>query len=113
MNYLLDTDTLIDILENRGATRSRITALIEDGAVVALCAITIAEWFHNAVGAVAESDNNHAGSGFGYAWKADGSPDMQGATQRAGDEAVKTCTAIGGTNCKVVYTVDAGTVAHG
>src|SRR5512135_2696085 len=45
MKYLLDTDTLIDILENRGATRSRIAALIEDGAIVALCAITIAELY--------------------------------------------------------------------
>lgn len=70
-------------------------------------------WFHNAVGALAESDNNRAGTGQGWGWKADGSPDLRRARREARAHAVKTCTAIGGTNCKVVYSVNAGVVAHG
>jgi len=43
MKYLLDTDTLIDVLEDRGTTRRQVTAMIESGTEVALCAITIVE----------------------------------------------------------------------
>jgi predicted nucleic acid-binding protein len=45
MKYLLDTDTLIDFLQDRGATRKRITALIDADEEVAVCAITVAEVF--------------------------------------------------------------------
>jgi predicted nucleic acid-binding protein len=45
MKYLLDTDTLIDVLQNRGQTRIRINALIEAGDEVAVCSITIAELY--------------------------------------------------------------------
>jgi predicted nucleic acid-binding protein len=45
MRYLLDSDTLIDYLKDRGNARSRITAMIEADDEVALCAITIAELY--------------------------------------------------------------------
>ena len=45
MKYLLDTDALIDFLQDRDNTRKRITALIEANDDVALCAITVAEVF--------------------------------------------------------------------
>jgi predicted nucleic acid-binding protein len=45
MKYLLDTDTLIDFLQDRDNTRKRVTALIEADDDVALCAITVAEVF--------------------------------------------------------------------
>jgi predicted nucleic acid-binding protein len=45
MKYLLDTDTLIDFLQNRDDTRSQITSFIESGDEVALCAITLAELY--------------------------------------------------------------------
>lgn len=43
MNYLLDTDTLIDFIQDRDETRSRIAAMIEAGDEVALCPIIVAE----------------------------------------------------------------------
>jgi predicted nucleic acid-binding protein len=43
MKYLLDTDTLIDVLQGRGNTRERVNAFIEAGDEVALCPITVAE----------------------------------------------------------------------
>src|SRR4051812_16215949 len=45
MKYVLDTDTLIDFLQDRGATRKRVIAFIEADEEVALCAITVAEVF--------------------------------------------------------------------
>jgi predicted nucleic acid-binding protein len=45
MKYLLDTDTLIDVLQNTGQTRERVTALIGAGDEVALCAISVAELY--------------------------------------------------------------------
>lgn len=45
MKYLFDTDTLIDVLQDRGETRERVTALIAAGNEVALCAITLAELY--------------------------------------------------------------------
>jgi predicted nucleic acid-binding protein len=45
MKYLLDTDTLIDFLQDRGNARKCITSLIEADDDVALCAITVAEVF--------------------------------------------------------------------
>jgi predicted nucleic acid-binding protein len=43
MKYILDTDTLIDVLEDRYATRQKVIDLIETGTTVALCAVTLAE----------------------------------------------------------------------
>ncbi len=43
MKYLLDTDTLIDILEDRDDVRQQVLSLTEAGEEVALCAITVAE----------------------------------------------------------------------
>jgi predicted nucleic acid-binding protein len=43
MNYLLDADTLIDYIVDRGNARPRITTMIEQGDEVAVCAITVAE----------------------------------------------------------------------
>jgi predicted nucleic acid-binding protein len=43
MKYLLDADTLIDYILDRGNARPRITAMIEQGDEVAVCAITVAE----------------------------------------------------------------------
>jgi predicted nucleic acid-binding protein len=43
MKYLLDADTLIDYIQDRGNARPRITAMIARGQKVALCAITVAE----------------------------------------------------------------------
>lgn len=45
MKYLLDTDTLIDVLEDRGDTRQQVAAMIEAEDEVALCAITVAELY--------------------------------------------------------------------
>ena len=43
MKYLLDTDTLIDFLKDRGAVRSRLLDMIAAGDEIALCPITTAE----------------------------------------------------------------------
>jgi predicted nucleic acid-binding protein len=43
MKYLLDADTLIDYIVDRGNARPRITTMIEQGDEVAVCAITVAE----------------------------------------------------------------------
>lgn len=43
MKYLLDTDTVIDFIQDRGNTRTRIAALTEAGDLIGLCAITVAE----------------------------------------------------------------------
>ena len=43
MKYLLDADTLIDYIVDRGNARPRITTLIEQNDEVAVCAITVAE----------------------------------------------------------------------
>ena len=43
MKYLLDADTLIDYIQDRGNARPRITVLIEQDDEVAVCAVTIAE----------------------------------------------------------------------
>lgn len=45
MRYLLDADTLIDYIQDRGNARPRITAMIEAGDEVALCAVTVAELY--------------------------------------------------------------------
>jgi predicted nucleic acid-binding protein len=45
MKYLLDADTLIDYLKNRGNARPLITAMIEADDEVALCAVTVAELY--------------------------------------------------------------------
>jgi predicted nucleic acid-binding protein len=45
MKYLVDADTLIDYLKDRGNARPRITAMIEADEEVALCAITVAELY--------------------------------------------------------------------
>jgi predicted nucleic acid-binding protein len=45
MKYLLDTDTLIDFIQDRGDTRSRIVAMLEGGDEVGLCAVTVAELY--------------------------------------------------------------------
>ena len=45
MRYLLDTDTLIDCILDRGDIRERVTAMIEAGDEVALCPITLAELY--------------------------------------------------------------------
>ncbi len=45
MKYLLDTDTLIDVLQDREGTRERVNAMIEAGDELALCAITVAELY--------------------------------------------------------------------
>ena len=43
MKYLLDADTLIDYILDRGNARPRITIMIDQGDEVAVCAITVAE----------------------------------------------------------------------
>src|SRR4051812_26442118 len=43
MKYLLDSDTLIDYIQDRGNARPRITTMIEQDDEVAVCAITVAE----------------------------------------------------------------------
>src|SRR4051794_35542187 len=45
MKYLLDTDTVIDVIQNRDQTRARLTTMIEAGDEVAVCAVTLAELF--------------------------------------------------------------------
>lgn len=45
MKYLLDADTLIDYLKDRGNARPRITAMIEADDEIALCPITVAELY--------------------------------------------------------------------
>jgi len=43
MRYLLDADALIDYIQDRGNARPRITAMIEQGDEIAVCAVTVAE----------------------------------------------------------------------
>jgi predicted nucleic acid-binding protein len=45
MRYLLDADTLIDFVLDRGNARPRITAMIEQGDEVAVCAVSVAELY--------------------------------------------------------------------
>lgn len=45
MKYLFDTDTLIDVFEDRDQVRTQISTMIEAGDEVALCPITIAELY--------------------------------------------------------------------
>lgn len=45
MKYLLDTDTLIDFLEDRYEIRPQINTMIQAGDEVALCAITVGELY--------------------------------------------------------------------
>src|SRR4051794_28203528 len=45
MKYLLDTDTLIDFLQDRGQTRQRLAAMIEAGDEVAVSAVAVAELY--------------------------------------------------------------------
>jgi predicted nucleic acid-binding protein len=45
MKYILDTDTLIDFLQDGGRTRTRITEMLEQGDEFALCSITVSELF--------------------------------------------------------------------
>jgi predicted nucleic acid-binding protein len=45
MKYLLDTDTLIDIVEDRDNVRKQVLGFIEEGNEVVLCAITVAELY--------------------------------------------------------------------
>src|SRR5512133_2661084 len=45
MRYLLDADTLIDFVVDRGNARPRITAMIEQDVGVAVCAISVAELY--------------------------------------------------------------------
>jgi predicted nucleic acid-binding protein len=45
MKYLIDTDTLIDVLHDRDNVRQHVADLITSGAEVALCAITVAELY--------------------------------------------------------------------
>src|SRR3954452_17366261 len=43
MRYLLDADTLIDYIQDRGNARPRITAMIEQDDEIAVCVITVGE----------------------------------------------------------------------
>src|SRR4051812_48641766 len=45
MKYLIDTDTVIDFMQDRDETRTRIAAMIQAGDDIALCAITVAELY--------------------------------------------------------------------
>jgi predicted nucleic acid-binding protein len=45
MKYLLDTDTLIDFIQDSYQTRKRITAMLEAGDTLALCAISVVELY--------------------------------------------------------------------
>jgi predicted nucleic acid-binding protein len=45
MKYLLDTDTLIDFIQDRGKTRTRIVEMVSAGDVVAVCPITVSEFY--------------------------------------------------------------------
>src|SRR4051794_8659951 len=45
MKYLLDTDTLVDFIQDRAETRVRIAAMTEAGDLLALCAVTVAELY--------------------------------------------------------------------
>jgi predicted nucleic acid-binding protein len=45
MKNLLDTDTLIDILEDRDNVRTQVLGFIEEDNEVALCAVTVTELF--------------------------------------------------------------------
>jgi predicted nucleic acid-binding protein len=45
MKYLLDTDTLIDFIQDRGQTRTRIVEMFTAGDVVAVCSITVSEFY--------------------------------------------------------------------
>lgn len=43
MKYLIDTDTVIDFMQDRGEARARIAVMIQAGDDIALCAVTVAE----------------------------------------------------------------------
>ena len=43
MKYLLDTDTLIGFIQGHSNTRARIVAMTEEGDLIGLCAVTVAE----------------------------------------------------------------------
>jgi predicted nucleic acid-binding protein len=43
MRYLLDTDTLIDYIQDLGSTRTRVNGMLHNGDEVALCPITTTE----------------------------------------------------------------------
>jgi predicted nucleic acid-binding protein len=43
MKYLIDNDTVIDFMQDRGETRARIAAITEAGDDISLCAVTVAE----------------------------------------------------------------------
>jgi|SRR5215210_3980173 predicted nucleic acid-binding protein len=45
MKYLLDTDTVIDIFEDRDNVRKQVLGLIEEDNEVALCVVTVAELY--------------------------------------------------------------------
>jgi predicted nucleic acid-binding protein len=45
MKYLLDTDTLIDFIQDRGQTRTRIVEMFTGGDAVAVCSITVSELY--------------------------------------------------------------------
>lgn len=54
MKYLLDTDTLIDFIQDTDDSRSRIVAMLDAGDEVGLCAVTVAELYSGL------SEKNHA-----------------------------------------------------
>jgi predicted nucleic acid-binding protein len=54
LKYLLDTDTLIDFIQDTGETRSRIVEMLDAGEEVGLCAVTVAELYSGL------SEKNHA-----------------------------------------------------
>jgi hypothetical protein len=62
-------------------------------------------WFTNAWGVLAEATNGHVGSGWG--WDSAGSDQ---ALTRARDDAINSCTAVGGTGCHEVFRRPAGNV---
>src|SRR3954452_25468509 len=45
MKYVLDTDTLIDFLQDVGSTRTRIIAMLQEGDELAFCSVTMSELF--------------------------------------------------------------------
>jgi predicted nucleic acid-binding protein len=45
MKYVLDTDTLIDFLQDVSSTRTRIIAMLEEGDELAFCSVTMSELF--------------------------------------------------------------------
>lgn len=54
MKYLLDTDTLIDFIQDTGQARARIVTMLEEGDEIALCAVTVAELYSGL------TEKNHA-----------------------------------------------------